>query len=221
MTGVTTRTNMMKISSTKNSESEMTAAFLGDEMVKPAATVEIWRFAAALTRVNSSIIRGHLNLAAAVLLGLGTILCDSPTRADPATAEITAAQANAALIKSAYDAFSRGDTQSVFAVFAQNILRHVPGRGPLSRDYRGHAEVAGFFEHFMGLSEGTFRIQIDEIIANRDRVIVLCTERASRAGRTWSSPQVHVWTVKDGRATVFWEYEGDQQGEDEFWSAHP
>ena len=109
----------------------------------------------------------------------------------------------------------------MFAVFAENILWHVPGRGPLSRDYRGHAEVGGFFEHFMGLSEGTFRIQIDEILANRDRVVVLCTETASRAGRSWSSPQVHVWTVKDGRATAFWEYEGDQQGEDEFWSTHP
>ena len=103
----------------------------------------------------------------------------------------------------------------MFAVFAEDILWHVPGRGPLSRDYRGHAEVAGFFEHFIGLSEGTFQLKIDEILANRDRVVVLCTESASRAGRSWSSQQVHVWTVKDGRATAFWEYEGDQQGEDE------
>jgi uncharacterized protein len=165
--------------------------------------------------------RSHLKLAAAALLTLGTIVSDSSSRADPVTAEIAAAQANAALIKSAYDAFGRGDTQSVFAVFAEDILWHVPGRGPLSRGYRGHAEVAGFFEHFMGLSEGTFQLKIDEILANRDRVVVLCTESASRAGRSWSSRQVHVWTVKDGRATAFWEYEGDQQGEDEFWSAHP
>ena len=165
--------------------------------------------------------RRYLNLAAAVLLVFGTIVSGSPSRADTATAEITAAQANAALIKNAYDAFSRGDTQSVFSVFADNILWHVPGRGPLSRDYRGHAEVGGFFDHFMGLSEGTFRIQIDQILADRDRVVVLCTESARRAGRSWSSPQVHVWTVKDGRATAFWEYEGDQQGEDEFWSTHP
>jgi ketosteroid isomerase-like protein len=199
----------------------MSAAFSGDETIKPFGSVHIARFAVVLMRVSSIIIRSHLNLAAAVLFGLGTIVCGSPSRADTATAEITTAQANAALIKSAYDAFSRGDTQRVFAVFAENILWHVPGRGPLSRDYRGHAEVAGFFEHFVGLSEGTFRIQIDEILASRDRVVVLCTESATRAGRSWSSPQVHVWTVKDGRATAFWEYEGDQQGEDEFWSLHP
>jgi len=138
----------------------------------------------------------------------------------PATSEMTetAAKANAALIKSAYDAFSRGDIPGAMAAFAEDIFWHVPGRGPLSRDYRGHAEVLGFFGHFMELSRGTFRLQVDDVLAKGDRVVVLCTESAQRGGRSWSAPQVHVWTVKDGKATVFWEYEGDQQGDDEFWS---
>ena len=134
-------------------------------------------------------------------------------------ASIMEANANAALIKSGYDAFARGDVQGALAVFAQDILWHIPGRGPLSRDYRGHAEVLGFLSHFMELSSGTFRIQVDDVLAKGDRVVVLCTESAQRGGRSWSSPQVHVWTVRDGRATVFWQYQGDQQTEDEFWSA--
>jgi uncharacterized protein len=211
-------TNKMEVTPMRNAASEMSAALSGEEAANPFGRGHMSTFAAALMRVSSIIRRSHLNLAAAVLFGLATIVCGGPSRADT---ETTAAQANAALIKSAYDAFSRGDTRSAFAVFAENIIWHVPGRGPLSRDYRGHAEVAGFFEHFMDLSERTFRIQIDEILADRDRVVVLCTESASRAGRSWSSPQVHVWTVKDGRATAFWEYEGDQQGDDEFWSMHP
>jgi uncharacterized protein len=80
--------------------------------------------------------------------------------------------------------------------------------------------VLGFFGHFMELSGGTFRLQVDELLAKDDRVVVLCTENARRGGRSWSSPQVHVWTVKNGRATVFWEYPGDQQAADEFWSSH-
>jgi hypothetical protein len=138
----------------------------------------------------------------------------------PATSGMTeTAKANAALIKSAYDAFSRGDIPVAMAAFAEDIFWHVPGRGPLSRDYRGHAEVLGFFGHFMELSRGTFRLQVDDVLAKGDRVVVFCTESAQRGGRSWSAPQVHVWTVKDGKATVFWEYEGDQQGDDEFWSS--
>ena len=131
---------------------------------------------------------------------------------------MTAADANAALIVSAYEAFSRGDIQSVSAALAEDVRWHVPGRGPLSRDYRGRTEVLEFFEHFMGLCDGTFRLQVDEVFAKGDRVVVLCTETARRGGRNWSSPQVHVWTVKGDRAIAFREYEGDQQGEDEFWS---
>ena len=129
------------------------------------------------------------------------------------------AEANAALIKSAYDAFSRGDIPSAMAAFADDIFWHVPGRGPLSRDYRGHAEVLGFFGHFMELSRGTFRLQVDDVLAKGDRVVVLCTESAQRGGRSWSAPQIHVWTVLNGKATLFREYEGDQQGDDEFWSS--
>ena len=138
---------------------------------------------------------------------------------DGTMTETATAEANGALIASAYDAFSRGDVPSAIAAFAEDIFWQVPGRGPLARDYRGHAEVLGFFEHFMALSAGTFRLQVDDVLAKGERVVVLCTESARRGGRSWSSPQVHVWTVKDGKATVFREYPGDQQAEDEFWSS--
>ena len=99
------------------------------------------------------------------------------------------------------------------------MLWHVSGRGPLSRDYRGHAEVQGFFQHFMELSHGTFRIQVDDILAKGDRVVVLCIESAQRGGRSWSSPQVHVWTGQGWTGHRLLAVQGDQQTEDEFWSA--
>lgn len=132
---------------------------------------------------------------------------------------LTPAEANAELIRTGYEAFSRGDIPTVLTLLAENILWHVPGRGPLSRDYHGRDEVLAFFGRFMEMSSGTFRVRVDEVFANPERVVVLCTESAERAGRAWSSPQVHVWTVKDGRAAVFWQYQGDQQTEDEFWGA--
>jgi hypothetical protein len=89
----------------------------------------------------------------------------------------------------------------------------------LSRDYRGPAEVLGFFGAFMKLSNGTFHIYVDDILAKDATVVALVTESAQRGGRSWSSPQVHVWTVENGRITRFWQYQGDQQTEDEFWAA--
>jgi hypothetical protein len=54
---------------------------------------------------------------------------------DIATPDMTTGEANATLILSGYAAFRRGDIPSALAVFAENIFWHVPGRGPLSRDY--------------------------------------------------------------------------------------
>jgi len=129
------------------------------------------------------------------------------------------ASKNRQVIERAYAAFAAGDIPTVLQTMDEKILWHVPGRGPLSRDYRGHQEVLAFFQHFTELSGGTFRIQVDDALANDQRVIVLVTESAERKGRTWSSPQVHAWTIKNGKAVVFWQYQGDQQTEDEFWSS--
>jgi hypothetical protein len=138
---------------------------------------------------------------------------------ETSTAGQIQASSNEALVRGGYDAFTRGDVDAVLSIFDPNIHWHVPGRGPLSRDYRGPKEVLGFFQHFMDLSRGTFRIRVDDVLANDQRVVVLCTESAQRGPRSWSSPQVHVWTVKDGHVTVFRQFQGDQQTEDDFWSS--
>ena len=126
---------------------------------------------------------------------------------------------NAELIRAGYAAFGRGDVAAVLAMLDPGIAWHVPGRSPLSGDYKGHDEVVGFFTRTMQLSDATFVIDIEDVLAEADRVVVLCTVAARRLGRTWSSPEVHVWRVLGGRAVEFREYQGDQQTEDEFWSA--
>jgi|SRR6516164_9522678 ketosteroid isomerase-like protein len=130
-----------------------------------------------------------------------------------------ATPSNAELVRSAYEAFARGDVRGAVSRFAKDIAWHVPGRGPLSRDYHGPDEVLGFFAHFMELSNGSFNLRLDDVLEQGDRVVVLCTESARRGGRSWSSPQVHVWTVKGGKAMSFREYCGAEQDEDEFWAS--
>jgi uncharacterized protein len=126
---------------------------------------------------------------------------------------------NAELIRRGYDAFSRGDVPAVFEILDKNITWHVPGSSPLSGDYQGHSEVGKFFGTTMELSGGTFTIAIQDILAQHDQVVVLCTVKAERHGRAWSSPEVHIWRVAGNQAVDFREFQGDQQTEDEFWAS--
>ena len=118
------------------------------------------------------------------------------------------AEENRRLIEGLYAAFTRWEIPAVFEALDEKIFWHIPGRGPLSGDYRGKTEVMGFFQRFMQMSGGTFRVHVEDLLANDRRVLVLVTESAEREGRKWSSPQVH----------AFWQFQGDQRTEDEFWS---
>lgn len=125
---------------------------------------------------------------------------------------------DASLIRTGYDAFASGDVPRVLQVFSPDITWHVPGRSPLSGDYKGHDGVLDFFGRCQELSGGTLRVVPDTIVADGDGLVVaLTTVSAVRHGQAWASPEVHVWRVSEGQAVEFVEYQGDQQSEDEFW----
>src|SRR3954465_12706209 len=52
---------------------------------------------------------------------------------------------NLELMKKGYDAFSKGDLESLKDLFAEDIIWHVPGNNPIAGDYKGQDEVFGFF----------------------------------------------------------------------------
>ncbi len=125
---------------------------------------------------------------------------------------------NEEIIRKAYQDFAQGNIPAVFAAFDAAITWHVPGHSPLSGDYRGHDQIGGFFQRTMELSGGAFSIDVHNVLADGDLVVVLATVNAQRNGVAAVFPEVHVWRLKDGKATEFREYQGDEQREDRFWS---
>ena len=125
---------------------------------------------------------------------------------------------NSVIIRKAYEDFAQGNIPSVFAAFDAGITWHVPGHSPLSGDYSGHDQIGGFFQRTMELSGGAFSIDVHNVLAEGDLVVVLVTANAERNGLAASFPEVHVWRMKNGKATDFREYQGDELREDRFWS---
>ena len=65
---------------------------------------------------------------------------------------------------------------------------------------------------------GAFSIDVHRVLGEDDLVVALVTVNARRHGVSASFPEVHVWRLKNGKATEFCEYQGDEQREDRFWS---
>jgi len=125
---------------------------------------------------------------------------------------------SSSIIGKAYEDFAQGNIDAVFAVFDTSIRWHVPGHSPLSGDFTGHDQIAGFFRRTMELSGGTFSIDVHDILADGDIAVALVTVNAQRNGISASFPEVHVWRMEDGKVVEFCEYQGDEERETKFWS---
>ena len=128
-------------------------------------------------------------------------------------------QSNAELLRTGYEGFASGDVAAVFAIFAEDVTFHIPGRSPISGDYTGHEEVGGFLQSLGERSNGTFKIDVQDILDNGDdTVVALVTHVARRDAAELAMPAVHVWHVKDGKATRHDSFVADDHESDAFWS---
>jgi uncharacterized protein len=124
---------------------------------------------------------------------------------------------NAALIRRGYAAFSKGDMDTINEVFADDIVWHEAGGGGIAGDYKGKAEVFGFFGHIGERSGGSFSLEVHDVLGNDEHVTALIRARAQREGKTMDINAVHVWHVQDGKAVEFWGVPYDTPAADEFW----
>src|SRR5438477_7955337 len=94
------------------------------------------------------------------------------------------AQDNAETMRTGYAAFSRGDMDALRnELFTADIVWHQGGRNQTSGDYRGVDAVVGLFGKLFQLTDGTFRVEIHDVLASEDHVVVLARATAQRGGK--------------------------------------
>jgi uncharacterized protein len=125
---------------------------------------------------------------------------------------------NEELTRRAYDAFSRGDVDTLRQVFADDAVFHEPGRNPVSGDHQGIDQILAFFGLLAERSGGTFRVTLHDAVANDEHAVGLHVAEGEREGRRLHSLQTVVLHVRDGRITEAWAHHYDQHATDEFWA---
>ena len=113
---------------------------------------------------------------------------------------------------------TRARAQKVSDFFADDVVWHIGGRGPLAGDYRGKDEVLGFLAKTLEMTGGTFTLEIHDVLANDEHAVALVVARGEREGKTLEDRQAHVLHIKDGKVTEYWGHPGDQYAIDEFLS---
>lgn len=117
-------------------------------------------------------------------------------------------------LRNGYAAFGQGDFEALNDLFAEDVLWHVGGRNPLAGDYRGRDAVYGFFRRLMEVTEGTFRIDLHALLADAEHGVALTVVSGSRDGKTITTNGAHVFHLRDGVVTEFWDASTDQYASD-------
>ena len=128
------------------------------------------------------------------------------------------AHPNEETVRRAFDAFAKGDMDTLRDLMDQDAVWHSPGRNPLSGDYRGADEILGLFARLAELTGGTFRAELHDVVANDEHAVALYVTRAEREGRTLETKNVLVNHMRDGKFTETWALSDDQYAGDEFLS---
>ncbi len=128
-------------------------------------------------------------------------------------------QPNQDIVRAASAAFGRGDLSALQEqFFAEDIVWHVAGTGPLAGSYEGVAQVMGILGQVSSLCDGTIQPELRDVLVSDDHTVALTTIRAQRAGKQLELDLVHVIRSENGKATEVWTHSSDPAGAAEFWS---
>ncbi|MCB5164621.1 nuclear transport factor 2 family protein [Streptomyces bambusae] len=118
-----------------------------------------------------------------------------------------------------YESLVAGDMERLAALLADDVVWHQPGEGDLSASYRGRDAVLGLFAEFVGRSGGTFRLVVEDVMANGPLVAATVHFSAERAGREpLAMSGADLMRIEGGRISEVWLFSRDQAAEDVFWS---
>jgi len=129
------------------------------------------------------------------------------------------AHPNEELARESAAAFQRGDLEALRnKYFAADIRWHVPGRGPLAGTYEGVDEVLAVFGRLFELTNGTYTVEVHDVLANDEHAVTLLGQRAERGGSVLTDNAIVVSHIRDGKLAEVWTVQTDLYASDELLS---
>jgi ketosteroid isomerase-like protein len=125
---------------------------------------------------------------------------------------------NAEIFRRGYTAFQNGDLDTVRSLFAPDIVWNVSGHSRFAGAHRGPDDVIAMFADQFQDTNGSFRVDVHDILANDQHAVALATVSGERKGRKLNDRYTHVVHLEDGRVKESWIFAENQDLVDEFWA---
>jgi ketosteroid isomerase-like protein len=123
------------------------------------------------------------------------------------------------LARRGYAAFNSADVATLTAIFADDVVQHVPGNGPFAGTYKGTEAVLGYYGKLAEATDGTFRAHLLEVHGDgHGHVTAVHQMSAERDGQRRVSRGSLLLTCVGDKVTDLLELHADLPGDDAFFS---
>ena len=126
---------------------------------------------------------------------------------------------HALLIRKGYEAFSKGDMDTLRSMMTSDASHHVPGNHPLSGDFKGLDTVLGYYARLMEQTGGTFKVELRSVLVDgRGHAVSLHHATARRGDKSLDEDGGIVFRIVGDKITDLDECVENIDVGDEFWS---
>ncbi len=129
------------------------------------------------------------------------------------------ASSKAEVMKRYVEAWERNDWEAATAIWADNVIHHVPGRSPLAGDFHDKQALLDHYGQVFAELGGTIEVvEFHDVLVSEDHAVALVKERAVRGERNLELNRVVVYHLRDDKIAQTWSHDYDLYALDEFWS---
>ncbi|WP_055528970.1 nuclear transport factor 2 family protein [Streptomyces graminilatus] len=125
---------------------------------------------------------------------------------------------HAALVRKGYDAFSRGDMDTLRGLMSADATHHVPGSHHLSGDFKGQDAIIDMYRRLAEETAGSLRVVVMNVLVDgRGHAVSMHRFTAEREGRKIDEPGGIVFRIIGDKITDLDECVEDIDRSNEFW----
>jgi len=115
-------------------------------------------------------------------------------------------------------AWSRGEPESAWAFYAEDVVMRLPGRGSLAGTHAGREAVIDAIGKLLARTDGLpAEVEVLDRLVSEERVALLLRESVSRGDDRLELRRINAYRVRDDKIVEIDIFEADQYDVDEFF----
>jgi uncharacterized protein len=125
---------------------------------------------------------------------------------------------NQALVRRGFEAFNKGDMDTLTQIIADDAVQMMPGNNQFSGEHKGRDNILAMYGRLMEETGGTFKADLETVYANDHNAVGIYHATAERKGKKLDERVALLFEIVNGKAVRLTDIPEDAAVEDKFFS---